>query len=150
MARQGGRVQLEQSNMRLALNMAKMGKEGMSRAATEETQQLIEKPHAKVRDKKKWGVVLPRHRKVKGVINRHRTKDRENQMDGCLPCIHCAANNPQTRWRCKGTSATPPRPGQPRPGTPPAPPDDSESSQCSETEGVPPGYLYIHTPLPRT
>jgi hypothetical protein len=27
MARQGGRVQLEQSNMPLALNMAKMGKE---------------------------------------------------------------------------------------------------------------------------
>jgi hypothetical protein len=30
MARQGGRVQLEQSDMRLALNMAKMAKEGIS------------------------------------------------------------------------------------------------------------------------
>jgi len=48
MARQGGRVQLEQSTMRLALNMAKMGKEGMSWTATEGTQQLIEKPRAKV------------------------------------------------------------------------------------------------------
>jgi hypothetical protein len=31
MARQGGRVQLEQSDMRLALIMAKMAKEGFSR-----------------------------------------------------------------------------------------------------------------------
>jgi len=31
---------------------------------------------------------------------------------------------------------------------PPAPPDDSERTQCSETEGVPPRYVYIHTPLP--
>jgi hypothetical protein len=31
--RQGGRVQLEQSDMRLALNTAKMAKEGILRAA---------------------------------------------------------------------------------------------------------------------
>jgi hypothetical protein len=37
MARQGGRVQLEQSDMRLELNMAKMAKEVFSRAAIEET-----------------------------------------------------------------------------------------------------------------
>jgi len=28
------------------------------------------------------------------------------------------------------------------------PPDDSEMTQSTETEGVPPGYLYIHSPLP--
>jgi len=44
MARQGGRVQLEQSDMRLALNMAKMAKEGFARAAIEETKYLIKKP----------------------------------------------------------------------------------------------------------
>jgi len=38
MVRQGGRVQLEQSDMRLALNMAKMVKGGFSRAAIDETQ----------------------------------------------------------------------------------------------------------------
>ena len=38
-ARQGGRVQLEQSDIRLALNMARMAKGGFSRAAIEETQQ---------------------------------------------------------------------------------------------------------------
>jgi hypothetical protein len=37
MAGQGGRVLLEQSNMRLALNMAKMAKGGFSRAAVEKT-----------------------------------------------------------------------------------------------------------------
>jgi len=48
MARQGGRVQLEQSDMRLALNMAKMAKEGFSHAAIGETNYLIEKPSAEV------------------------------------------------------------------------------------------------------
>jgi len=28
------------------------------------------------------------------------------------------------------------------------PPDDSEITQSSETEGVPPRYVYIHSPLP--
>jgi hypothetical protein len=37
MAQQGGRVQLEQSDMRLALNMAKIAKEGISHATIEET-----------------------------------------------------------------------------------------------------------------
>jgi len=46
MVRQGGRVQLEQSNMRLALNMANMAKGGISRASVEETQYLIQKPRA--------------------------------------------------------------------------------------------------------
>jgi len=41
MARQGDRVQLEQSDMSLTLDMAKMAKEGFSRAAIDEMQQLI-------------------------------------------------------------------------------------------------------------
>ena len=48
MARQGGRLQLEQSDMWLALNMAKMAKDGFSRAAIEETKYLIKTPRAKV------------------------------------------------------------------------------------------------------
>jgi hypothetical protein len=39
--------------MRLAVNMATMAKEGFSRAAVEETQQLIKKPRAEVREEKK-------------------------------------------------------------------------------------------------
>jgi hypothetical protein len=64
LARQGGRVQLEQSNMRLALNMAKMAKGEISHAAIEETQQLINKRRAEVREEKKRGVEFPAHNKV--------------------------------------------------------------------------------------
>jgi len=41
MARQGGQVQLEQSNMRLAWNMAKMSAEGLSHSAKEERKYLL-------------------------------------------------------------------------------------------------------------
>jgi len=68
MARQGGRVQLEQYDMRLVLNMAKMAKEGFSRAAIEETKYLIKKPRAEVREEKQWGVEFPGHKKVTAAI----------------------------------------------------------------------------------
>jgi hypothetical protein len=48
MAGQGGRLQLEQSDMRLVFNMVKMAKGGFSRATIEEIQQLIKKLYAKV------------------------------------------------------------------------------------------------------
>jgi len=68
MARQGGQVQLEQSDMRLALNMAKMAKEGISHASIEETKYLINKPRAEVRQEKKQGVECPGDIEVKAVI----------------------------------------------------------------------------------
>jgi len=86
MARQGGRVRLEQSDMRLALNMAKMAQKGFSRAAIEETQQRINKPRAEVQEEMKWGVVFPGHMKVKSAIDRHLAFVRDNQTDSCLPC----------------------------------------------------------------
>jgi len=70
MVRQGGRVQLEQSDMLLALHMAKMDKEEFSYAAIEETKYLIKKPHAEVREEKKWGVEFPCHRKVRAAMQR--------------------------------------------------------------------------------
>jgi len=48
MAEQGGRVQLEQSDMHLALNTAKIAQGGISRAAMEETQILMQRPRAEV------------------------------------------------------------------------------------------------------
>jgi hypothetical protein len=48
MARHGGQVWLEQSDMHHALNMAKMAKEGYLRAAIEGTQQLVQKPRAEL------------------------------------------------------------------------------------------------------
>jgi len=108
MARQGGRVQLEQSDMRLVLNMAKMAKQGFSCATIEEPKYIIQKPRAVVRDEKKWGVEFPGHKKVEAAIQKHPAMLHQNRMSGCLPCHHGTTNNPQTRWRRKGTSAPPP------------------------------------------
>jgi len=152
-ASQGGRVQLEQSDMRLAINMAKMPKQGFSRAAIEETKYGIKQPRAKVREEKKWGVEIPGHNKVKAAIQRHPAMLRQNQSSGCLPCQNGTANNPQTRWRPKGTGAPPParsrvrtpKPTPHPPGTPPAPPaptGNTSGTQTSEIVNLPAGYTY--------
>jgi hypothetical protein len=156
MARQGGRVQLEQSDMRLALSMAKMAKEGFSRAAIEETKYLIKKPCAEVREEKKRGVEFPGNKKVKAVIQRHPAMLRHNQTPGCLPCQNGTPKNPQTRWRRKGTGAPPParrrvrtpEPTPPPTGTPPAPTGNTSGAQPSEIVNMPAGYTYSHTALP--
>ena len=92
--------------------------------------------------------MFPGHNKVKAAIERHPAMIREFRTDGCLPCQIGTAKNPQTGWRHKGTGAPPPRPAPLMPGTPPAPPADGERTQRSATEGVPPRYVCIHTPLP--
>jgi hypothetical protein len=156
MARQGGRVQLEQSNMRLALNMAKMAKKGFSRATIEETKYLIKKPCAEVREQKKLGVEFAGHNKVKAEIERHPAMLRQNQTSGCLPCQNGTAKNPQTHWRRKGTGAPPParrieripEPTPSLPGTPPAPTGNISRAQLAEIVNLPAGYMYSHTACP--
>jgi len=164
MARQGGRVQLEQSDMRLALNMAKMAKGGCSRAAVEETQYLIKKPHAEVREEKKRGVDFPGHNKVKAAIARHPAMLHPNQTPGCLPCQNGTAKIPQTCWRCKGTGAPPPNrstrqnpeltpeptaePTPPLPRTPLASTGNISGAQRLERINLPAGFTYSHTSLP--
>jgi len=81
---------------------------------------------------------------VKAEIERYLAMVRENQTDGYLPCQHGIAENLQIRWRHKARVAPPPRRMPPRPRTPPVSSEDSES--CA-TEDVPPGYVYIHSPL---
>jgi len=147
MAGHGGRVQLEQSNRRLALNMEKMANEGFSRAAIEERKQLIKKPRTEVREEKKQGVVFPGHNKVKAAIERHTAIVQENLTDCCVPCQNGTAKNAQTHWRHKGTDAPPARLLPPSPGMHTAPPDETESTESSKPDGLPPGYVYIHTPL---
>jgi len=71
MARQGGPVQLGQSNMCIALSMAKMAKDGILLAAIVETQQQSKKPHAEVQEEKKRGAVFPGHTKLIAAIERH-------------------------------------------------------------------------------
>ena len=155
-ARKGGRVQLEQSDMHLALNMPTMAKEGFSRAAIEETKYLIKKPRAEVQEEKKWGVEFPGHKKVKAVIQRHPAMFHQNQMCGCLPCQNCTAKNPQTRWRHKGTCTPPPdrrreqtpEPTPPLPGTPPGPTGNTSAFQPSQIINLPSRYMYSNTALP--
>jgi len=71
MARHGGQVQLEQSDMRWASSMAKMAEGGFLCAIIEGTHYQIKKPRAEVQEEKKWGVEFPRHKNVKASIERH-------------------------------------------------------------------------------
>jgi hypothetical protein len=103
MARQGGRVQLEQADMWIALNMVHMAKHGISRSGIEETTHLIKKPRAEIREEKRCGVECPGHRSVKAVIGKHPAMMYENQSDGCLPCQNDGIGNPSTCWKHKGT-----------------------------------------------
>jgi len=116
MARKGGWVQLEQSDIRLVLNIGKMAKGGFLRTTIEETQFLIKKPQAEVREEKKCAVLFPGHKNGKAAMERHPAMIWQNQMDGCLPCQDGTAHNPQTRWRRQGTTAL--RPGRRRQPTP--------------------------------
>jgi len=154
--RQGGRVQLEQSDMRLALNMAKMAKEGFSRAAIEDTKYLIKKLRAEVREEKKRGVEFPGHKNVKAAIQSHPAMLHLNRTPGCLPCSNGTSKNPQTCWRRKGTGEPPParrsvrtpQPTPPPPGTPPSPTGITSGAQPSEIVNLLAGYTYSHTALP--
>jgi len=111
-----------------------------------ETQQPIRKPYTEFWQEKKRSIVFTRNNKVKSTIERRPALVRENQTAGGLPCHNGATKNLQTCWRHEGTGAPPPRRVPPRPGMPLAPSEDCESS---EKEGVPPGDVNIHTPLPR-
>jgi len=156
LARQGGQVQLEQSDMRRASSMAKMPKGWFLRAATEDTQFQIQNPRAEIQEEKMWGVEFPGHKNVKAAMEIHPAMLQENHTDGSHPFQIGTAQNPQTCWRHKGTGAPPqqrhrqPTPERtPRPpGMPPVPPGADQGALVSEIDGVPPGYEYIHTPLP--
>jgi len=91
MARQGGRVQLEKSDMLLALNMAKMAEGVCSRAVIEETQFEIKKPGAEVWEEKKGGVEFPRYKYMKAAMERHPAMLRANKTDSYLPCRNGSA-----------------------------------------------------------
>ena len=154
--RQGGRVQLEHSDVRLALNMAKMAAEKFLCTTIKEMQYLMKKPHAEVREEKKRRVDSSGHNHVKAAMERHLALLREKQMDGFLPGQYGTAHNRQARWKCKGTSEPPPErlrqqrpePTPHPPGMTPVAPGGNDGAHSFETEGVPPGYVNIHTPLP--
>jgi len=94
MARQGVRVQLEQSDICLAWNMAKMAKGGFSHTAIEDTQYLINKPRAEVREEKKRGVEFRAHRKLNAAMQRHTAMIRQKHTDRCRRCQNGTAWDP--------------------------------------------------------
>jgi len=112
-AKQGGRLQLEQSNLCLASNMAKMAKGWISHDAMVKMQYRIRKHRAGVQDKKMWGVGFHAHTRVKATIEWHLAMVLESNIVSCLPCQNGTRKNPQTCWRCKRPGATPPEPGAP-------------------------------------
>jgi len=164
MARQGGRVQLEQSDMRLELNMAKMAKEGFSRTTIEVMQYLTKKPRAEVREEKKRGVEFPGHKKVKAAMERPPAMIHQNDTDGCLSGQNCTARNPRTRWRRKGPGTPPPvrrrhltpdsRPSLPRTPSPlrkpPGPSRPIQDTQQSRTDHLPAANADSCVSLPKT
>ena len=64
MARQGWRLLLEQSDMRLAMNMPKTNNGGYLCAVLVDTQFQMKNPHNEVREQKKWGVDVPGQTKM--------------------------------------------------------------------------------------
>jgi len=156
MVRQGGQIQLEQSEMRLALNMGKKAKGGFSQATIEETHYLMWSPCAEVPKERKQGVLCRENRHVKAVLETHLDMVSENHTDGYLPWYIGTANNLQIRWRCTGTGEPlsdrcrqqTPDPTQTPPRTPYPLPCDNEGAQCSQINSVPARYAYVHAPLP--
>jgi len=154
---QGDRVELELSDMRLALNITKMAKEGLSRATIEETKCIIQKPHTKVCEEETRGVEFPGYNKMRAAIQRNPAMLRNNQTSGCLPCQNRNAKNLLMRWRRQGTCAPPPtrRTVQtpqltlPLSGTPPTPTGNTFRTQPSEIINLPPRYKYSPTALSR-
>jgi len=149
MARQEGHILLEQSDMCPALNMAKMAKGRYSRTAIQETSYTIKIPRINVWEWKTGGVESSRPGRVNSLIAWHLAIVRENQMDSCLICQNGPVKYLWTCWRCKEPGVPRPQPMPPLHCMSPALPDDNETSQGSQIEGVPPGYVYIHTPHPK-
>jgi len=141
MARQGGQVQLEQSNMCLAFNMAKMVKEGCSHASIEETKNLMMNPRAEVHEARKQWAEFPGTREMNAAIERHPALVLDNLTDGYHPRRNCTQHTPRTCSGHRGTCAPPPEPMPSPPEKPsvrPAPPGEIVGAQSSEIRGEPP------------
>jgi hypothetical protein len=88
--------------------MGTMAKEGLLRAAIEETKYLIEKPRIEVREEKMRGLEFPEHNKLMAAIQRHQAMLRDNQTSACLPFQNGTPKNPHTSWGRTETGALPP------------------------------------------
>jgi len=153
MARQEGRVQLQQSGMRLACSTAKMAKEGFSGTAIEEMQYLIKKLCTKVRDDKEQSVNYPGHHKAEAAIQSRMAMLRQHHIAGFLACQNGTAKNWQTCRTRMGTGTPPPNRSKqltpeltsPLPGMPPTQTSNHSRAECSEIVNLPAGYVYSYT-----
>jgi len=135
-----------------------MPKAGFSCATIEETQYLIKKPRAEVREEKKWGVEFPGHKKVKAAMERQPAMIRQNYTDGCFPCHNGTPRDRQGCWRRKGTGAAPPvrrwhltpDPTPSSPGIQPAPSGPINGTRRWRTDNLRDANADSHVPLPRT
>jgi hypothetical protein len=135
--------------MRLALDMAKITKEGFFLTAIGETKHLIKKHCAEVPDEKKRGIESLGHKKVKTAIERHTAMLRQNHTFKYLPCYIGPTKNPHTSGRCNSTGAPPPKRRR-QPTAEPAPPTIAGNNcrrQRSQIVNLPAGYLYFYTAL---
>jgi len=156
MATQGGWVQLDQSYMRLDLNMTNMTEDGFSCTAIEDTQYLIKKSLAKVQEEKQLVVLFPVNKSLKAATERQAAMLHQSHTAGCLSCQNGTSQTPQTSWSPKGIGAPPiywPRwpttestPLFPR--RPPAPTCNTTGPQSSEHDLLPTRYAYSHTSCP--
>jgi hypothetical protein len=155
MARQRVNVQLEQSDMSLALTMAKIANRGFSCTAIGEMQNLITKTRTNVRNKKKQGVQFPGHKQVKAAIERHLAMLCHNHTPGCLLWQNGTRYNPQTHCRCKKPGAPPPNrrrqqtqeptpePTSSLPKTPSATTSDTSGARHLDLINSLAGYAYL-------
>jgi hypothetical protein len=92
MCKQAGRVQLEQSDLRLAKEKYE---KGLTPANVNETLEIIRKPLC---EEKRRGVEFEGH-KSKAVMKVHPAMNKRKLPPGCLPCQNGIARNPETRWK---------------------------------------------------
>jgi hypothetical protein len=139
--------------MRMALNLAKMAKEGFSSTAREETKYLLPISRAKVREVKQQGVEFPGHIMVKTAIQRHMVMLCQNHISSCLPCQNGTTQNSQTPCRHKATAVRltnqctqrTPEPTPPLPGTPLGSTDTTCRAQSFQIVNLPAEYTYKNT-----
>jgi len=162
MARQGGRVQLEQSDRCLALNMVEMAKGEFSHSAAEAMYFLIKKPPAEPREDKRRE---EKRREEPGCSLSWQWKDEcSNRVTPgyALSKPHCQMPfiapmalewNRRHEWHAKGTSAPPPNgyrhmtpePMPQLPKMPHSPTGKISGQQYTQIVNVPARYVYSHT-----
>jgi hypothetical protein len=138
--------------MHLAMNMGYMAKEGFFCAALEETQWIIKRPCAEVREEMKLIVQFHGDIKVNAAPERHPAMVYNTQPDAWLPYHNGTGKNTQTSWRHRDTGPLAPQsmvlsPRQSSlPKPPPVSPGDSDGHESDEIASTPSRMVYIYSP----